>query len=94
MTTSEFRIARADANDLPFVLSLLEECGLPAEGVPEHFARFFVARIGGKRIGCVGIEVYAEDILLRSLAVARRARNAGAGRSRRRGARAAGRPGG
>jgi amino-acid N-acetyltransferase len=79
MTTSEFRIARADANDLPFVLSLLEECGLPAEGVPEHFARFFVARIGGKRIGCVGIEVYAEDILLRSLAVARRARNAGAG---------------
>lgn len=79
MTKSDFRIARAGAKDLPFVLSLLEECGLPAEGVREHFARFFVARLGRKRIGCVGMEVHGDDVLLRSLAVARHARNAGAG---------------
>lgn len=79
MTAEELRIESAAAEDLPFVLALVEECGLPAEGVGEHFARFFVARLGGKRIGCVGMEVYGDDVLLRSLAVARQARNAGVG---------------
>ena len=79
MTADELRIGRAASDDLPFVLSLLEECGLPVEGVREHFGRFFVARTGEKRIGCVGMEVYGEDVLLRSLAVARQARNAGVG---------------
>ncbi len=64
---------------MAFVLALLDECGLPVEGVREHFARFLVARLGGKRIGCVGMEVYGEHVLLRSLAVAREARNAGVG---------------
>lgn len=79
MTTTKVRIARAGAHDLPFVLSLLEQCGLPVEGVREHFARFLVARTGRRRIGCVGMEVYGGDVLLRSLAVARHARNAGVG---------------
>lgn len=79
MTANAVRIARAGAGDLPFVLSLLEECGLPVEGAREHFGLFFVARTGGKRIGCVGMEICGEDVLLRSLAVARHARNAGAG---------------
>ncbi len=79
MRAEELRIERAAAEDLPFVLALVEECGLPVEGVGEHFARFFVARLGGKRIGCVGMEVYGDDVLLRSLAVARQARNAGVG---------------
>ncbi len=75
----DVRIERAAATDLPFVLSLVEECGLPAEGVREHFDRFFVASTGRKRMGCVGMEMYGEHVLLRSLAVARRARNAGIG---------------
>lgn len=79
MKTEKVRIERAASPDLPFVLALVEECGLPVEGVGEHFARFFVARFGGKRIGCVGMEVYGEHVLLRSLAVARHARNAGVG---------------
>lgn len=79
MKTVELRIGRADAEDLPFVLSLIEESGLPAEGVREHFGRFLVARRGGERIGCVGMEVYGEHVLLRSLAVARHARGAGIG---------------
>ncbi|MGE5189624.1 MAG: GNAT family N-acetyltransferase [Gemmatimonadota bacterium] len=79
MTARELRIGPAVAKDLPFVLSLLEECGLPVAGVREHFDRFFVARAGRRRIGCVGMELYGEDVLLRSLAVARHARDAGAG---------------
>ncbi len=79
MKPNELQIQRAAPGDLPFVLSLLEECGLPVAGVREHFDRFLVARIAGKRIGCVGMEVYGEDVLLRSLAVARRHRGAGAG---------------
>ena len=79
MTADELRIGRAASDDLPFVLSLLEECGLPVEGVRDHFGRFFVARTGEKRIGCVGMEVSGEDVLLRSLAVARHGRGAGVG---------------
>jgi len=79
MKTNEIRIEGAAGEDLPFVLALVEECGLPVEGISEHFARFFIARLGGKRIGCVGMEVYGEHVLLRSLAVARHARNAGVG---------------
>lgn len=79
MTAGDLRIGRAAAEDLSFVLSLLEECGLPVEGVREHFGRFLVARIAEKRIGCVGMEVYGEDVLLRSLAVARHGRGAGVG---------------
>jgi len=79
MNTSEIRIEGAAGEDLAFVLALVEECGLPVEGIRDHFAGFFVARLGGKRIGCVGMEVYGEHVLLRSLAVARRVRNTGVG---------------
>lgn len=79
MNESEIRIESAAGEDLPFVLTLVGECGLPVEGIREHFARFFVARLGRKRIGCVGMEVYGEHVLLRSLAVARHFRNAGVG---------------
>lgn len=81
MRTKEIRIGPAAAEDLPFVLSLIEECGLPVEGIREHFSRFLVARLAEERIGCVGMEVYGEHVLLRSLAVARKVRNAGAGKA-------------
>lgn len=81
MKTNEIRIGPAAAEDLPFVLSLVEECGLPVDEIREHIARFLVARRGGERIGCVGMEVYGEHVLLRSLAVARNARNAGTGKA-------------
>ncbi len=72
-------IERAAPGDLAFVLSLVEECGLPVEGIREHFGRFLVARAGRRRTGCVGMEVYGEHVLLRSLAVSRKARKKGIG---------------
>jgi amino-acid N-acetyltransferase len=76
---SDVRIAPVVPEDLPFVIGLMKEGGLPVEGVADHFERYMVARRGGEPIGCVGMELYGKDVLLRSLAVVRRYRNAGTG---------------
>lgn len=55
---------------LPAVLELLETSGLPLEGVPEGWANWVVAHVGGRIVGCAGLEVYAEAGLMRSVAVA------------------------
>jgi amino-acid N-acetyltransferase len=46
-------------------------------GAPNQ--RFLVARDGGALLGCVGLELYGEAALLRSLAVAERSRGVGLG---------------
>jgi amino-acid N-acetyltransferase len=74
-------IDRADATDLGDVLSLLAEAHLPVEGVAEHFGQFFVARDGGRIIGCVGQERYGNVSLLRSLAVSPDLRRGGLGKA-------------
>jgi amino-acid N-acetyltransferase len=56
--------------DLPAVLALLEENGLPAIGVQENIAGFIVARSNGAVIASAAIESYGASGLLRSLAVA------------------------
>ena len=58
-------IDRAEAKDLADILSLLE-VDLPAEGVAEHFGQFFVARDGGRIVGCVGQERYGDISCVRS----------------------------
>lgn len=74
-------IARATAADLSEVLALLEEVDLPKEGVAERFGEFFVAREGGKLIGCVGQERYGDVALLRSLAVSPGSQRSGLGQA-------------
>lgn len=74
-------IARARTTDLNEVLALLEEVDLPKEGVAEHFGEFFVAREGGKLIGCVGQERYGDVALLRSLAVSPGSQRSGLGQA-------------
>jgi amino-acid N-acetyltransferase len=73
-------IERAEAADLSDVLSLLTEAQLPVEGVAEHFGQFFIARDGGRLVGCVGQERYGNVSLLRSLAVSPDLRRGGLGR--------------
>ena len=63
------RIEPAAAIDLSAVISLLEQNHLPREGVREHFAHTLVARDDGRVVGAVGLEVYADGALLRSVAV-------------------------
>jgi amino-acid N-acetyltransferase len=78
MTTE---IAEARPDELETVLALLTEASLPREGVAEHFHDFLVAREGGQVTGAVGMELYGESVLLRSLVVAPARRGEGLGRA-------------
>lgn len=76
-------IINAPANDsaaLAEVTALLHRVNLPDEGVAQHFRHFLVARADNKIIGCVGLEIYGEAALLRSLAVAPEQQKIGLGR--------------
>lgn len=73
-------IARASAEDLGGVLSLLESLHLPTAGVADHFGDFFVARNkAGRVVGAIGLERYGKLGLLRSAAVADQLQKSGVG---------------
>jgi amino-acid N-acetyltransferase len=65
---------------LPDVLDLLKDAGLPTAGVEEHFGTFWVSRIDGRLVGCIGLERHGEVGLLRSLAVRSSEQARGVGR--------------
>jgi amino-acid N-acetyltransferase len=67
----------AGSDDLVAIRSLLEDVDLPATDVGRTGQIFFVARMAGAVIGCVGMEPYGEVALLRSLAVTPRYRGQG-----------------
>jgi amino-acid N-acetyltransferase len=72
-------IRRAAPADLPGVLGLLDEAGLPDAGVAENFDAFFVAEEGGRIVACAGLERRGDAALLRSLVVAADVRRTGLG---------------
>jgi amino-acid N-acetyltransferase len=75
------RIRRAGAADLEAVLALLRQAALPTDGVAEHFDRFWVLDIEGAVAGAVGLEVYGDSGLIRSLVVRPELRGQGQGRN-------------
>jgi len=62
-------INKTSTSDLPEVLRLLKLVDLPTEGVEEHFHNFFIIQKDDMIVGCVGIEIYENNGLLRSLAI-------------------------
>jgi amino-acid N-acetyltransferase len=62
-------ITKTTSQDLPEVLALLKLVDLPIEGVREHFQDFFIQRIENLLVGCIGMEIYDNAGLLRSVAV-------------------------
>lgn len=61
----------ATAFDFRAVTALLDAAGLPHDDLtPTHLAHFRVLREGDELIGAVGLEVFEDAALLRSLAVA------------------------
>ena len=62
-------ITKTNTQDLPEVLKLLRLVELPIEGVKEHFQNFFIERKDKMTIGCIGIEIYGNLGLLRSVAI-------------------------
>jgi phosphinothricin acetyltransferase len=72
----------AVAGDLPAVLALLEENGLPPDGLEDHLGTLLVARgqePGGRVVGSAALELHGEAALLRSVAVEADARGQGLG---------------
>ena len=65
------KIYSANAKDYRLIQSLLESSYLPLDGVKEHLSNFLVLKKENKVIGTVGLEVYGNKALLRSLVVAK-----------------------
>ena len=68
-------------SDVPAILDLVRAVHLPSEGIAETIAYFWVAREGERIIGTVGLEVYDDLALLRSLAVTPARQHTGLGRA-------------
>ncbi len=76
----ETRIELAQPPDLPEILALLEECGLPEAGLRcSPGVLILAARADDRIVGCAALELYGEHALLRSVAVAANRRGAGLG---------------
>ncbi len=76
------RVELAEPADLPAILALLAESGLPEAGLKDHVGTLLLAAKGGgngRLLGCGALEIYGSDGLLRSVAVAEDARGRGLG---------------
>lgn len=63
----EFSITITAQNDIPEIIAFLIQNKLPAEDVAENI-RFWIIKDGERIIGTIGLEVFGEYGLLRSLA--------------------------
>lgn len=63
-------IRNAHPGDLGSIVGILEELRLPTEGVRDHLDGFLILDDDGEVAGTVGLEVYGDHALLRSLGVA------------------------
>lgn len=80
MTRMAATIDRARSSDVPSILRLLEQEGLPLDGVREIGDGMVVARDAQRVVGAAGLEFYAAGALLRSVVVDARAQGQGIGR--------------
>ena len=62
------RVREAESGDLPAVLELLRQGGLPLGGVPDELSLLLVAEHSGRVVGVAGLELHRGDGLLRSVA--------------------------
>jgi len=73
-------ITPANSADLPAILDLLTQHGLPHAGLADHLGATLAARDAGAVVGSVALEHYGDVALMRSLAVAPARRGQGLGR--------------
>lgn len=62
-------LRRATRDDMPAILGLLEQAGLPRDGVADGLVHLCVAELDGELAGVAGLERYGTSALLRSVAV-------------------------
>ena len=89
-------VTEARTSDLPRVRAVLDRTGLPYPDLESHVEDLIVMRDGAEVVGCVAMEIFGDDGLLRSLSVVPERRGEGLGwmlaesvldRARRRGCR-------
>jgi amino-acid N-acetyltransferase len=68
-SASSFAIAPVAASDTAAAYDLLRRSRLPLAGLEDHLETLLVARADGRVIGTAALEVYADGVLLRSVAV-------------------------
>ncbi len=68
--TQNIKILEAREEDLPAIKALLESVNLPLQGVEDHWDNFILLKKENVLRGTVGLEIYNDKALLRSLAVA------------------------
>lgn len=68
---ARFYTRRANSDDLPSIHLLMKENDLPTNGIEDHLNEFLVliSNNTGSALGVIGMELYGEIALLRSLAV-------------------------
>jgi amino-acid N-acetyltransferase len=76
---TEVETCRANRDDLPGILTLLEASELPKEGLAAHLSTTLVAHKGNEIVGCSSLELYQRLALLRSVAVKSSFRKQGIG---------------
>lgn len=74
-------IVPAKPGDLPAILQLIHAVALPPDGIEDAMAYFWVAWEEEAIVGTVGLEVYTDLALLRSLAVSTEHQGKGLGRA-------------
>ncbi|MFZ6001447.1 MAG: arsenic resistance N-acetyltransferase ArsN2 [Bacteroidota bacterium] len=72
-------LRKASSADLEKILALLSSHQLPVADVGKHLEHFIVAETNGQIIGCIGMEVYVDQALLRSFAVDKNYQGRGVG---------------
>lgn len=77
----EIVLTAAKEEDIPLIVELLKENGLPFSDITLKRDSLFLARSNGAVVGIGGVEILGEYALLRSLAVVREERNRGYGRA-------------
>jgi amino-acid N-acetyltransferase len=75
----EITLEPAAPADWPAICALLQQSGLPLDGLADHLAHTLVARAGSEIVGCAALEWYGRYALLRSVAVAAGLRGSGLG---------------
>lgn len=77
---SKHSLQKAKTEDLHSICRLLDSCNLPFEDLNDcHLEHFFLIKNKSSMLGCVGVEVYGDVALLRSLAVSANERDQGLG---------------
>ena len=75
----DIKIRNAEPGDYKDISDLLRDVNLPSEGIEDNIHNFIVMYLNGRLIGTVGLEVYREKCVLRSLAVSKEYQNNGFG---------------